>query len=536
MNPLNLDPTRTLTLRRSFHRGTRKAFRALVASITRLIVSEDAFDLGRGGGVGRFPVPDTNDGARPVGNESYSYRSTQVNIKDPPVLEEIQKLQDRIALDDVVKYETEPHITVRHGLHDYKDTPERVRALLGGVGTVKATIAGLGVFEGTKNGDVLIFRIDSPDLKGLNELLGRLPNTQTHEYRPHITVAYLKPGTALKYVRPTSVDWQTMLFDTVLVSDTEGRKEPVDLLRPPLTFNKRWAYRSQDEAAAEFEKWLRRQVDKELLSPSEAGRWRLYIKRGVEKGANRAFNDVKRGKGRGAKATRFLDPLRSEGFAEGQREAFLRTALGRSTAIEKLRLLQNNALSEVRGMADDLVSRGRRVVVDGLVRNRTPKEIAKGLESALRISEARARTIANTELVKAHAEAQLQTMEELGVSEVGVAVEWSSLKSACPLCQPLDGIVLKIQEARGMIPRHPNCKCAWTVANVGETKDEKKGQKRSKTKIDKAVKRSQREGSDSDSWKPAVSISKDRPTTNEECGCPEHVLTFAKLMARLTRT
>ena len=34
---------------------------------------------------------------------------------------------------------------------------------------------------------------------------------------------------------------------------------------------------------------------------------------------------------------------------------------------------------------------------------------------------------------------------------------------------------MSVSEARGLIPRHPNCRCAWIPANVGE---KGKGQKR----------------------------------------------------------
>jgi hypothetical protein len=51
------------------------------------------------------------------------------------------------------------------------------------------------------------------------------------------------------------------------------------------------------------------------------------------------------------------------------------------------------------------------------------------------------------------------------VEEVGVAVEWSVTKTpdgqieqeVCKMCRPLQGVVLKLAEARGMLPRHPSC-------------------------------------------------------------------------------
>lgn len=307
-----------------------------------------------------------------------------------------------------------------------------------------------------------------------------------------------------------------------------------DALGLRLTTNKRWAFKTQDEKVAEFEKWLKGQVRKELVSEAEADRIRRYVKRGFDKGANRAFNDVRRGVGRGTKSRRVLDAKRAGEWDEGAREQFLRTTLSRATAIEKLRTLQASALSEVRGLTDDLVNKGRRIVVDALVKNQSPRELAERLKSVLRVSEGRARTIANTEFVRAHAEGQLQAMEELGVESVGVAVEWDTVKGACPACAPLDGIVLKPSEARGMIPRHPNCKCAFKVANVGESKEERKQQKRSKTKIDRAVKKSQREQGDADEWGPNRTIAKKRPenVTTNVC-CTESELTFSNLLKGL---
>jgi SPP1 gp7 family putative phage head morphogenesis protein len=31
----------------------------------------------------------------------------------------------------------------------------------------------------------------------------------------------------------------------------------------------------------------------------------------------------------------------------------------------------------------------------------------------------------------------------------------------CPKCRQLEGNVYTIDEARGIIPVHPNCRCAW---------------------------------------------------------------------------
>lgn len=72
----------------------------------------------------------------------------------------------------------------------------------------------------------------------------------------------------------------------------------------------------------------------------------------------------------------------------------------------------------------------------------------------------------------------------------------------------MEGVVLKIDEARGMLPRHPNCRCALVPANVGEETDD---QKRSKTSIQSAVRVSARLGRDG--FDTAIPVSKERPVS-----------------------
>lgn len=312
------------------------------------------------------------------------------------------------------------------------------------------------------------------------------------------------------------------IVSLIVTEDAFGLKEETRLL-----LNKRWKYTTQDQAVLEFEKWLNVQVDKHLLSLPEADKWGKFIGKGFEKGASRAFDDTDKKTRKAA-----LDSIRGYGFVEGKREQFLRLTLSKPSAIEKLRVLQNRALSDVKGMTDDFKAKTKRILTDGLVKGWNPSQIATEIAKVNRISLHRAKTIAYTELVRAHAEGQLEALEQLGVKEVGVAVEWSTTANPCKLCQPLGGIVLTIAEARGMIPRHVNCRCAWTPANVAEDIDERKKQKRGKYKIDKAIKQSEKREGETN-WGPAKDIARERPKPIINVGCCEHMTTFAKLLEKI---
>lgn len=92
--------------------------------------------------------------------------------------------------------ESEPHVTVRYGLHS-TDVAEVLR-LMKGVGPIEMKLGRVSVFRGAECGkdfDVLKIDVDSPALVQLHDDLGNLPHTDTHaDYCPHATIAYVKAG------------------------------------------------------------------------------------------------------------------------------------------------------------------------------------------------------------------------------------------------------------------------------------------------------------------------------------------------------
>jgi SPP1 gp7 family putative phage head morphogenesis protein len=131
-----------------------------------------------------------------------------------------------------------------------------------------------------------------------------------------------------------------------------------------------------------------------------------------------------------------------------------------------------------------------RILANGLLQGSSPYEIAREMTKTISgLSNSRAMSIARTETIAAHAEAQLNAFKELGIKEVGLKVEWSTAgdELVCPQCEPLEGIVLTIDEARGLIPLHANCRCMWIPAEVGEDKTGQLWGKKRDTAILKSI-------------------------------------------------
>lgn len=128
--------------------------------------------------------------------------------------------------------ETESHITVLYGLHDAD--PAQAAALLEGSGPVEAKVGKLAVFKG-KDGkpDVLKLDVSSPDLAKLNRNLrqGVEYTNSFPDYKPHITVAYVKAGEGRKYAGKAvpGLTGETIPFDRVTFSSKDGTKTPIEL-------------------------------------------------------------------------------------------------------------------------------------------------------------------------------------------------------------------------------------------------------------------------------------------------------------------
>jgi SPP1 gp7 family putative phage head morphogenesis protein len=273
----------------------------------------------------------------------------------------------------------------------------------------------------------------------------------------------------------------------IITEDAFGLNESI-----PQTFNNKlttnapaqiWRFNTNAQKIANYRKWLKVQVDDLILTPEGGigGRpWTApYMESAYRKGATRAYTDLRR-------QDLALQP--SE-FIGGQRE-FLNQAFSSSVATQSIELLYTRSFTELQGITTAMDQQMSRILANGLVQGHGANKIAKALtDNVTKLTNTRAKALARTEIVRAHAEGQLDAFERLGVKEVGILAEWSTAGDdlVCPMCGPLEGVVMTIKEARGSLPRHPNCRCAWIPAS---TDRKEKGQIRTQSGRESALKQS----------------------------------------------
>lgn len=119
--------------------------------------------------------------------------------------------------------ETEPHITVLYGIHE--QDPKVVKSQLD-LGPAEYTLTGLSLFE-NDDYDVLKCTVKSKDLKAFNkQCTDNLEYTNKFpDYIPHMTVAYLKPGTGKKYVKLNCEKFNEVLSSNKFTFSTKDSKK-----------------------------------------------------------------------------------------------------------------------------------------------------------------------------------------------------------------------------------------------------------------------------------------------------------------------
>ena len=249
-----------------------------------------------------------------------------------------------------------------------------------------------------------------------------------------------------------------------------------------LTTNNKWAFLSDPDKAEAFQDWFEQQVQQDVFAPipgaapltpadlaepvpvvDPSAPWQAeFVESAYMKGVTQAYADTH--------AEAMAAGL-SPAVFEGGQQAFLASSFSGKVRTSKLKLLAQRNFQQLKGVTAAMGQALNRILSDGLVAGHNPTKIASTMNKEIEsITKKRALTIAKTEIIHAHAEGQLDSFSELGVQEVGALAEWATAGDGkvCDKCSPLEGSILTIKEARGLIPRHPNCRCMWLPAGVGE--------------------------------------------------------------------
>jgi len=219
--------------------------------------------------------------------------------------------------------------------------------------------------------------------------------------------------------------------------------------------------------------WMQIFLDEQFKVALLAGDWyKKYIEDAYVKGVRRGIRYTK------GKELFWLDSP----SAQGLEVAFIRQVSNSYT----LETLKQKTLSNLTTIVQAVSGRILSDLSILLVRGASEKDIYKNLQQTIqKIGVQRTRTVARTEVVRAQSYGLLDSFQGFGVTKVKVVAETnktitsnenveyisSNDRKVCSLCSPFDGKIMTVQEAYGLIPVHPNCRCSFIGSSAKKSAD-----------------------------------------------------------------
>lgn len=215
-----------------------------------------------------------------------------------------------------------------------------------------------------------------------------------------------------------------------------------------------FAFNRSGQKVSGFMEWLREQQAEGILdvTPGTPVReaadnaWtNIYVRRAYDKGVSDAAGRMRR-----AGAT--VEP------------SWVNSAFNRPIHADRLGLIYTRTFEQLKGITETMDQQISRVLAEGVATGQNPMQIARTINERVdKIGITRARVLARTEVISAHAEASINSYEEAGLEGVEIEAEVSTAGDGrvCEECERLarNG-PYTLQRARGMIPAHPRCRCA----------------------------------------------------------------------------
>ena len=216
----------------------------------------------------------------------------------------------------------------------------------------------------------------------------------------------------------------------------------------------RFDFPRADQKAAAFMDWLQSEVNSGILEVrtgqmmGRAGQnaWtNIYVRSAYQKGMAQS-----------------AAKMRAQG-ADVAPE-WVTDAFTRPFHADRVGLAYTRTFSDLKGITDVMDSQISRVLADGLARGLGAMDIARGMADRVeKIGMTRARMLARTEVIRSHADASLNVYEQAEADGINIEAEVSTAQDGkvCEQCKALaDNGPYTLEQARGMIPAHPNCRCA----------------------------------------------------------------------------
>lgn len=279
-------------------------------------------------------------------------------------------------------------------------------------------------------------------------------------------------GLRQRFMRQMNKRWDALKRDirvSIIDRDCFGIQPVQEVAALAATPRRAFEFRRTEEKLAAFMRWLEEQEKAGILE-------RIY-RPGVRPSADVAWTDVYIDSAYRQGIRRSGSELRAAGYPVPDWEAVpggIAATMTRPVHAERLAVIYARTFEDLKSVTQFTNARIRRQIADGLTAGLTrglaegknPKLIARELYKDVahhvdKIGKVRSRMIARTEIIRAHHVAAIQEYRRAEVEGVIIEMEWLTAADPCPVCANLAARgPYAVDEIEGMIPAHPNCRCA----------------------------------------------------------------------------
>ncbi len=168
----------------------------------------------------------------------YKLGNTQIDIDpDSPAGKALEAVRAKISDDDLAGKGEDvggSHVTVRYGIEDESD-PEKTREFLRQQAPFTITLGATAIFPPSPSSEgaaVVMAPVESPELERLHAEIKKhatFAPSNFPDYRPHGTVAYVKPAAAKKYAGLTGTTGKQYRVDAICLTFRDGTEDAVKL-------------------------------------------------------------------------------------------------------------------------------------------------------------------------------------------------------------------------------------------------------------------------------------------------------------------
>lgn len=251
----------------------------------------------------------------------------------------------------------------------------------------------------------------------------------------------------------------TLTLRNKLAGDLTGRIGEVrDTIHQALDYSTGWPDKTKAGKIKEMRRWLDWLVEEKVTrtqSPIDKFWAAKLVKDAHIKGVARSFDNIN-----------FMQGKESL-YKKGYKDQYLNSV--RMQYGESVKLLIGMCQERVRSITDDFKTQALEAVRKIIIQGGSDEEIKDAIsEVAESIIKSKVERDMGDVIITSHAEGQLDGFEHLGVEQVGVRAEWVTAGDdrVCTMCKYHEGNVYRIDEARGLIPLHPRCRCCWFAVRV----------------------------------------------------------------------